>query len=63
MVQMAVKCSIKARWPGSTAESIEVPLIENEYEGFTTQGIESLHEADVSMAINFSMVPISPRNV
>lgn len=33
--------------------------MENEYEGFTTQDPQSLHEADLSMAINFAMVPIS----
>jgi hypothetical protein len=42
-----------------TVELIEVPLMENEYERFTTKDPQSLHETDLSMAINFAMVPIS----
>lgn len=59
ILQRAVKCTMKACWPSSNAELIDVPWMENEYEGFTTQDSQSLHEADLSMAINFTMVPIS----
>lgn len=55
----AVKCAMKTCWPSSHAELIDVPLMVDEYEGFTTQNPQSLHEADLSMAINFTMVPIS----
>lgn len=55
-MQKAVKCTMNAR---PTVELIEVPLMENEYERFTTKDPQSLHETDLSMAINFAMVPIS----
>jgi hypothetical protein len=47
IIQKAVKMTMKARQKSAVVDLIEIPLLENEHEGFTTQDLQSLHEADL----------------